>query len=220
MSVSVGEGRASTAALCAECTELVGVTGTGIMLMGDGAPKGTAGATDEVSAQIEDLQLTLGEGPCLDAYHQDRPVLEPDLAGRDTRGWPAFAPAALDLGVRAIFGFPVHAGSVRLGALNLYRTSPGRLTANQHADAVVIAGMVGESLLAMQAVAPPGAVGFEFEAGADLRQVVHQASGMVSVQLDTSVAMALVCLRAAAFGSERPLVEIAEAVVGRTLRLD
>ena len=41
--------------------------------------------------------------------------------------------------MRAVFGFPLRAGTVHLGALNLYRVLPGPLTGEQHADALVVA---------------------------------------------------------------------------------
>jgi hypothetical protein len=50
------------------------------------------------------------------------------------------------------------------------------------------------------------------------RPVVHQATGMISVQLGVSIQEALLRLRAHAYGSERPLGEIAEDVVARRLR--
>jgi hypothetical protein len=71
--------------------------------------------TDEVSRRIEDLQYTLGEGPCIDAYQQDWVVAEPDLAEPVTRRWFVFTPPALQAGARAVFGFPLRVGSVRLG---------------------------------------------------------------------------------------------------------
>ena len=86
-----------------------------------------------------------------------------------------------------MFGFPVQVGVVRLGALNLYSDRPGALTHDQHADSLVMADVAARAVLAMQADAPPGAVAAEFEAGANFRFVVHQASGMVSVQLGVSV---------------------------------
>ena len=64
------------------------MTGAGIMLMSGDVPHGSLCTTDEVSALIERLQYDLGEGPCVDAYQLDRPVLEPDLAE------PADAPMA------------------------------------------------------------------------------------------------------------------------------
>ncbi|MDQ6909374.1 MAG: GAF and ANTAR domain-containing protein [Actinomycetota bacterium] len=209
-----------TERLCEVCAQVTGVSGAGIMLMSGDVPRGAACTTDEVSALVERLQFELGEGPCIDAYHQDRPVLEPDLAAPVTPRWLAFTGPAVDAGVRAIFGFPLEVGAVRLGALNLYSDRPGPLTDDQHADALVMADVAAQAVISMQANAPPGRLATELEAGGDFQYVVHQASGMVAAQLEVSVGQALIRLRAYAFGNNRPLVEVAEDVVGRTLRFD
>jgi hypothetical protein len=206
------------ARLCEGCAELTAMTGAGIMLMSGDVPRGSICSSDEVSALIEDLQYTLGEGPCIDAYEQDRPVLEPDLASAGVRRWAAFTPGAVRAGARAVFGFPLQVGAVRIGALNLYRDAPGPLDDDQHAEALVLASVAARAVLGMQAGAPPGTLGAELE-GSDFRFVVHQASGMVSAQLEVSVAEALIRLRAYAFAHDRPLRAVAEDVVARRLRL-
>ena len=132
----------------------------------------------------------------------------------------AFAGPALDAGVRAVFGFPLHVGAVRFGALGLYCDRPGPLTVEQHADALVAADVATHAVLALQANAPSGQLAAELEAGSDFNYVVHQASGMVSAQLDVSVGQALIRLRAYAFGNERRLADVARDVVARTLRFD
>ena len=104
----------ATSHLCEVCVELTGMSGAGIMLMDGDVPRGSVCTTNKVSATIEELQYALGEGPCVDAYTYGRPVLEPDLAEPITPRWPAFTGPALDAGVRAIFGFPLHVGAVRL----------------------------------------------------------------------------------------------------------
>jgi hypothetical protein len=206
------------ARLCEACAEVTAVTGAGIMLMSGDVARGSICSSNDVSALIEDLQYTLGEGPCVDAYQQDRPVLEPDLADDGAGRWFAFAPAAVEAGARAVFGFPLRVGAIRIGALNLYRDHAGPLDDDQYGDALVLAGVAARAVLVMQADAPPGLLGVELEAGSDFRFVVHQASGMVSVQLDVSVGEALVRLRAHAFSRERPLTAVAEDVVARRLR--
>ena len=172
-----------------------------------------------VSHLIEELRYTLGEGPCVDAYEQDRVVAEPDLADPVTRQWFAFTPPALAAGVRAVFGFPLRVGTVRLGALNLYRDWPGSLSDDQHADALVVADVAARWVLEAQAGAPADAMAKGLEIGADFHFVVHNAAGMVSVQQGVSVAEALIRLRAYAFSNDRPLAEVAEDVVARRLRL-
>jgi len=209
-----------TRRLCQVCAEVTGVSGAGIMVISGDLPRGSICTTDDVSALIEHLQFELGEGPCVDACLQDRPVLEPDLAEPATARWLAFAGPALDAGVRAIFGFPMRVGAVRLGALNLYCDQPGPLSDDQYADAVAVADVAAEAVVAMQANAEPGRLAQELEAGGDFQYVVHQASGMVAAQLDISVGRALIRLRAYAFGNDRSLTEVAEDVVGRRLRFD
>lgn len=215
-----GSSGLETTRLCEVCAEATGTTGAGIMLMSGDIPRGSVCTTDDVSDLIEQLQYDLGEGPCVDAYQNDRPVLEPDLARPRTPRWPAFTGPAVDAGARAVFGFPLRVGAVRLGALNLYCGQPGPLTDDQHADALVMADIVAQAVLALQAAAPGGQLAGELEAVADFHYVVHQATGMVAAQLETNVAQALIRLRAHAFGNERTLAAVAADVVARKLRFD
>jgi len=209
----------SSGRICAAGPKIVGVKGAGVMLMSGDIPTGSLCTTDEVSHLIEELQYTLGEGPCVDAYQQGAVVTEPDLADPVTRRWPAFTPSAVHAGVRAVFGFPMRVGSVRLGALNLYRDVPGPLTGEQHADALVVAELAGRWVLEAQAGAPADTVAEELEVGADFHFAVHNAAGIVSVQENISVTEALIRLRAHAFSADRLLADVARDVIARTLRL-
>jgi GAF domain-containing protein len=215
-----GTGTPSSARLCEVSASIVGVTGSGVMLMSGDIRRGSLCATDEVSHLIEDLQYALGEGPCVEAYERDRVVLEPDLADPATPRWLAFALPAVEAGARAVFAFPLRVGSVRLGALNLYRDQPGPLSDEQHADALVMADVAAQCVLDMQADAPPGAVSATLEAGADFHYAVHNAAGMVAGQLGVSITEALVRLRAAAFAGDRPLDDLAQDVIARRVRLE
>jgi hypothetical protein len=208
------------ARLCEVCADVSLMTGAGIMLMTGDVQLGSVCSSNAVSNLIEELQFTLGEGPCVDAHHENRPVLEPDLVNAGASRWLAFTPPTVAAGARAVFGFPLQMGGVRLGALNLYRDQPGPMNDDQYADVLVLADVVAQTVLSMQSQALPGALGPELEGGANFRFVVHQASGMVAVQLGISVGEALVRLRAYAFGNDRLLAEVAEAVVARKLRFD
>src|SRR3954454_829409 len=112
-------GQLETKRLCEVCADVTGMTGAGIMLMSGDTPRGSVCTTDTVSTVIEQLQYELGEGPCVDAYNQDRPVLEPDLAHPADPRWLAFTGPGVDAGAGPVFGFPLQVGAVRLGALNL-----------------------------------------------------------------------------------------------------
>ncbi len=213
-------GALETEQLCAVSAEVTGAKGAGIMLMSGDVVRGSVCTTDPVSARIERLQYELGEGPCLDAYNEGRPVLEPDLARPDVVRWPAFTGPALAAGARAVFGFPLQVGAVRLGALNLYAETSGMLTDGQHADALVMADIAAQTVVMLQADAPAGAVSAELEAHADFQYVVHQAAGMVAAQLDATVGRALIRMRAHAFGNGRSLTDVARDVVDRRLRFE
>jgi hypothetical protein len=206
--------------LCAVCPRILGVNGAGIMLMSGDIPRGSLATTDEVSQLIEELQYTLGEGPCVDAHEQGTVVAEPDLADPVARRWFAFTPPVLRAGVRAVFGFPLRIGTVRLGALDIYRDRSGPLSREQHADALVLTDMAARSVLAAQAGASADKVAEELAAGGDFHFAVHNAAGMLSVQLRISVTDALIRLRAHAFAHDRLLTDVAQDVVDRKLRLE
>lgn len=216
---SGGETEPEATRLCEVCADVCLMSGAGIMLMAEKV-QGSVCSSDKVSVLIGELQYTLEEGPCVDAYQQDRPVLEPDLAEPRTARWFAFTPPAVEAGVRAIFGFPLQVGAVRLGALNLYRDRPGPLSDEQNANALVLAGVAARTVLAMQAHAPPGELAPELQRGANFHLVVYQAAGMVGAELGVSAGDALRRLRAYAFINGRLLTEVANAVVARKLRFD
>ena len=72
--------------------------------------------TGPVSEQLAELQLTLGEGPCHDVLASAAPVLAADLGDEESgRRWPAFTPAARQLGAGAVFAFPLIVGAIRAG---------------------------------------------------------------------------------------------------------
>src|SRR5215216_4164081 len=95
-------GAAGTGRLCTVATEVTKLSGAGITLMRANEPHTVICTTDSVSAHIEELQYTLGEGPCIDAFRLGRPVLEPDLAARQVVSWPVFSRSAVAGGARAV----------------------------------------------------------------------------------------------------------------------
>jgi hypothetical protein len=190
------------------------------MLMSEDLPRGSLCASDNLSTFVGELQLTLGEGPCMDAWLQGSPVVEPDLASPEATRWVAFRPDAIAAGARAVFGFPLQVGAIRIGALSLCRDTPGDLDPDSHADALVMASAAAHAVLSMQADAPPSSLSAAIQSGTNLRAVVHQATGMVSAQLEVSVTEALVRLRAHAISTNRLVVEVARDVINLRLRFD
>jgi hypothetical protein len=209
-----------TTRICVAAVSLLGLSGCGISLMVDGRPQGSAGMSAPGIAVVQELQLELGEGPCIDAWQRDVPIGEADLAAPSSVRWPAFAGPALDAGVRAIFAFPLHQGAIRIGVLVTYRARAGDLSDEEWARGVVLADMASQIVLALQAGAPEGQV-HELLAGEPPHWAeVHQATGMVAAQLGVPIDEAFVRLRAHAFARHLALREVARDVVARRLRLD
>lgn len=204
-------------ALCASAVEVLGVEGASLTLQPPTTTQSTPiGAWGEHAAHLDEVERTVGEGPCLEASATAAPVSEPDLAS--TTRWPAFATAMLATPVRAVFGYPLRVEDLVLGALNLYRTEPLALDPDQHLDAQAITRVAVTAVLsAIGSGGDPNVDLFKVDA-ADL--VVHQAAGMAAVQLGTSVAAALLRLRAHAYAEGRALSEVATDIVERRLRLD
>ena len=174
-------------------------------------------AQNDVSGDLEDLQLTLGEGPSFDAWRDRRPVVEADLASPASHRWLAFPIAAVALGARAAFAFPLEAHRVAVGTMLLYRDRPGPLSDSQHADASRVAERAAQTLLTMLGDGRDR-WGHDMSAhGLDRHLVVHQASGMVAARLDVSAAEALARLRVRAYANDQTLVATAEDVVARRL---
>lgn len=105
--------------------EVLPVTAAGVTLISAGTAPRYVAASDESALLFERLQTVIGQGPCLMAYASGQAVAIPDL-GADDR-FPQFTPRALAAGLSAVFTFPLVHGDGRLGALDLYRDTPGKL---------------------------------------------------------------------------------------------
>jgi hypothetical protein len=220
--VERAEGRpVSVEHVCAAAMSAVGVDRAAVAVALLASPRETMYASDPVAAEVEELTLTVGEGPGVDAL-AGGPALIADLIAADCLArWPVFAPAALHAGVRAVFALPLQVGGIRLGVLDLYRAEPGELDREQLADALVLADTACALLLdAAPRRDRPRPDGAWPEQASSPHPEVHQATGMITVQLGVSVAVALIRLRAYAYAHDRRLRDVAADVVARRLRFD
>jgi GAF domain-containing protein len=205
----LGRVRERITPMCDSCVSLTEVDGGGVGLLSSDGVRSVLYATDDVSLALENLQTSLAEGPCLDAAHGRTPVLIGDL--RDPREgvrqrWPFFIPEAERLEVRSVFVFPLRIGGIVLGTLELYRREAGRLPAEQVTAALRSADDMGTALIDVGGPEDVARIGA-------LAASVHQAAGMVMVQLDSTVSAAMAQLRARAFAEGLSLVDIAAQVV-------
>jgi hypothetical protein len=209
----------SLASLCRAAVGCLAVDGAGVTAVSGPAVSEPLSVTDELSARLEELLFTTGEGPGAEDFMFGSPMLIQDLESVTER-WPGFVPAAVAAGARALFVFPLQAGAIRMGVLSLYRAQPGPLAPQQLADALVFADIALQLLLDSSSGISGLADYHPLDGLSDSRAEVYQAVGMISVQLGVSLEEALVRLRAHAFAASTPLGDIASAVVGRLLRFD
>ena len=213
------EGAAAIQRLLVLCLEMLSVSGAVVAVITDGQHRGSVAVSDPRAGAVDDLQFSLGEGPCIAANASPGPVIESDLKDVTTP-WPAFAPAAVALGFVAAFSFPLRVGPVGLGVLSLYRTTPGDLSTGDLADAMALARIVTHLLLDVGHTLAPGVLPQRLSEVTESRVVVHQATGMVAAQLNTDVANALARLRAFAWSGDRSIADVAADVVARRIRFD
>lgn len=207
--------------LCGLTARLTGVDGVGLSLLSRPDRREVVSAMGDWSELLEELQVTLAEGPCVDALAIRRPVLIPDLrAAEGQRRWTAFGPAAVAAGAEAVFAFPIQAGAIRVGALTLYRKTIGDLTTAQVSNALLLADATLLLVLRMNAVTVPGSRDPLGDAALDGRAEVHQATGLTAVHLEVDIDEAFVRLRAYAFATDRRLIDVAQDIVAGRLRLD
>jgi hypothetical protein len=214
-------GRVSAADVCAAVVPGVQVTGAWLSAARDAEAGHLMQVTDEVSGQLAELQLTLGEGPLLDASVSGGPVLTSDLTDAESGArWPGFTPAAYRIGAAAVFAFPLAVGAIRAGVLGLYRDRPGRLNDRQLGDALTFAETATMLLLDDQDRYGDGARPGGQPAGLALhRAEIDQATGMLTEQLGVSITDAFVRLRAYAYTYDLQLADVARDIVARRLRL-
>jgi hypothetical protein len=200
--------------LCGAVVKATRVSCCGVTMVTSNGQDVTAHASDTRARAVEDLQHTLGEGPGVAAAESGAAVLVPDLGDVHDMAlerWPAFAREAMAIGVHAAFAFPLLLGTSRIGAMSLYRATAGSLSRDS----------VSQGRAAADAVALTLGDQGEFPEGTEQLDPmrVHQAAGMVMVQLDVPIDQALVRMRATAFSEGLSVDELADAIVKRRRRL-
>lgn len=210
--------------VCTAAVVALPVGGAGVSAMSKTTASHPLCSTDTISEQLEELQLTLGEGPCVDAFTHGSAVLSPDLltGGLQDR-WPVFADAALQVGARAVFALPLQIGAISPGVLDLYANVPTVLDAEELADALAFADLATLLLLDARIDETGAQAGVQspdhgFEDLGGYRAEIDQATGILTVQLEVGIDEAFVRLRAYAYTQGRRLADVAADVVAHRLR--
>jgi GAF domain-containing protein len=94
-----------------------GADGAGLTLLEQDRPD-TVVATASFVSHVDDIQYGMGQGPCISAAAEAKPVLSGSLGG-DPR-WPRFGGRVARLGVHSVVSLPLIAPDGVIGAMNVY----------------------------------------------------------------------------------------------------
>lgn len=202
--------------LCGLFVELVPVSGASITVFGRPGAQSTICVSDGIAVELDQLQFGLGEGPRFQAARTGRAAISEDLRSGVHPEWPVFGTAAARLGVGSVFSFPIRIGSALLGVADLYRRTAGPLGADATARARSIARRVAVPAVELAGRSATSDEADPHDAPA-LRREVHQATGMILIQLDVSAGEAFSLLQAHAFAHGRTVEDVARDVVQRRL---
>ncbi|CAN5185650.1 GAF domain-containing protein [soil metagenome] len=193
------------------------VDGASISVLAGPASGLTVAASDSVAHRLDELQFDLGEGPCWTALAHRVPVLMDARAhGTD---WPMFREAmvsdSIAGGVGAMFAFPLAIGTLDIGAIDLYSGNTTPLSPELLSEASSLADVAAWRVL--RAILNDHSQGYDSDSIGYSRREVHQATGMIIVQLGVTAEDAELLLRAHAFAGGRTVRDVAKDVVERRL---
>jgi hypothetical protein len=207
------------------CLTEVGVDGVAVAVLTDDADsRDLLHASDDIAARIDELQFTAGEGPCLQAFVRGEPELHPSIED-SSAAWPTFASELVgELGVHAVFAFPLLDGHAKLGVLEMYRRGPRPLTPEQYAAAERAAAALGMAAvveLVTYARTLDSSTSQQHRGPfAPERADVNIAVGMLSATLRVAPEEASARLRARAYAESKSVSSLAHDIVHNRGSLD
>ncbi|MBT2269685.1 GAF and ANTAR domain-containing protein [Rhodococcus enclensis] len=203
---------AVTKRLSRELVDGTGVDGVGVAVFASESSRDLVFATDSVAEELDEMQFTVGEGPCLDAFRFQRPELHDDIvSGEAVARWPVFSTQAVAVGAASVYAYPLGEGSAPFGVLEVYGRAPVALAASEDVTCRLFARSIGLAVLGE--LDPAYALAPRFGDGVFRQGNVQVAVGIVAAQLGVSVEEASVRLRAAAFSRQCRITVIARDIV-------
>lgn len=161
-----------------DIAEVLDVAGAGVMLADESGSLRFCSTNNEVLRKLEGLQIDLDEGPCLLAYRSGEIVLAEDL--RDDPRFPAFGPRAIEVGMAAVYSFPMRLDQQVIGALNLYAETARAFSHDQIEVGGVFADIGTMYLLNARDIAQRDLLTTQLQHALDSRVLIEQAKGYVA----------------------------------------
>lgn len=209
--------------LAREIRVTLDVAGAGVMVEDDEGHLRFLSTSDETLRTLEQLQVELGEGPCLMAFRKGEQVIASDL--RTDPRFEEFGGLAVAAGMLAVYSFPMTQAGTTIGAMNLYRASPGPLSEEQALIGQTFADVASAFIVHAREDDHRALLNHQLQRALDSRVLIEQAKGYVMARCDVDASTAFTALRRHARNNSMRLDDVAEAVLAgdlqpATLRVD
>ena len=194
---------------------LLSVSAAGVVLADPRGQLRVAAASSDEAGLIELFQVQNDQGPCLDCFRTGQPVTAADLAGPGQR-WPRFASSAVRAGFRSVDALPMRLRDQVIGALNLFRASPGTFDPADIRVGQALADVATISLLQERSMRHSDTLNEQLQTALNSRVVIEQAKGKLAERLGLDMGQAFNLLRDYARARNLRLSALAQAFIDGT----
>ncbi|MGV0838207.1 GAF and ANTAR domain-containing protein [Mycolicibacterium thermoresistibile] len=183
---------------------IAGTDTAGVLLVGKGGKFESLAGTSDLPPQLDELQMTFQEGPCVQAALKETVLRTDDF--RTEQRWPKYAPAAAEMGILSGLSFKLYTADRTAGALNLFAFTPHAFDAEAEAIGAVLAAHAAAAIMASQQ-------GEQLESALTTRDRIGQAKGMIMERYGVDEIQAFNMLRRLSQESNTRLIDIAQQVI-------
>lgn len=202
--------------LADSCVEVLGVDAAGIMLAAPDGDLRVIASSSEAMRVLELFELQAQQGPCLDCYSTQLPVVNQNLAEVNGR-WPRFAAEALTAGFHSAHALPMRLRGTVIGALNLFHIDTGEMAQDDVDAAQALADIATIAILQHRSSSEAQVVNEQLNHALNSRIVIEQAKGMVAQRLGLDMDHSFKTLRDHARSHNLRLGDVAGDVISGTL---
>jgi GAF domain-containing protein len=182
----------------------------GITVRRDGQPF-TVATSNDLAAQVDEIQYGTDEGPCLDALRYGT-VIQVDDLNQDER-WNSYRPHAIAYGVVSSLSLPMSVDGETLGALNMYSATPAAFDGSYRQAAEAFAAQSAAALTVTLRQVRQAEVQHQLADALVSSSVIDQAIGILMGQQRCTASAAFDLLRRASQHRNRKLRDIAVEIV-------
>jgi GAF domain-containing protein len=191
--------------------QLFAVDGAGLMLIDPDQLLRSVADSDERIGHLEELQIDHGEGPCIDAFDDKELIHAADL-GSEKR-WPAFSPAAVDRGLRAVLASPIPYNQMAIGVVTVFSTRVHPWSPEGELALVAFTDLAALTIANTMQSEQRGELADQLQRALDARVVIEQAKGALVARDGVSPGEAFEQMRRRARAERRRVVEIAREIM-------